>query len=488
MKVFTATLATETNTFASMPTGMQAYRDFAYFPAGTHPREMSLFAGPLWAARQLAPQRGWQLAEGLVAAAQPAGPTTRSTYESLRDQLLADLKRAMPVDVVALGLHGAMVADGYPDCEGDLLSRVRALVGRDVVVGAELDPHCHLSPAMVECANVLVAFKEYPHTDIAERAFDLLHLCEAQARGRLRPVAAVVDCQMIVTMHTTREPARGFVERIKALEGRDGIVSISIVHGFPWGDVADMGTQMLVYADGDAAAAQRCARRLADQLIDMREQLRVVYPTIDEALDQALVSPAGPVVLADGADNPGGGAPSDSTFILRRVLERQIRPAAFGPLWDPIAVRVAFEAGVGSHLHLRIGGKMGPESGDPVDLRCTVMALRENLVMTGLGGSATPMGDCALIEGAGDSAGVQIVLVSGRNQAMHTDLFTQLGCKLQEQRLIVLKSMQHFHAAFAPLASRVIYVGAPGALSFDVARMPYQNVRRPKWPLSGAPD
>ena len=112
MKVFTATLATETNTFASMPTGMQAYRDFAYFPAGTHPREMSLFAGPLWAARQLAPQRGWQLAEGLVAAAQPAGPTTRSTYESLRDQLLADLKRAMPVDVVALGLIYDVRIDG----------------------------------------------------------------------------------------------------------------------------------------------------------------------------------------------------------------------------------------------------------------------------------------------------------------------------------------------------------------------------------------
>ena len=488
MKVFTATIATETNTFASLPTGMQAYRDFAYFPAGTHPPSMSLFAGPLWAARQLAPARGWQLAEGLVAAAQPAGPTTRSTYESLRAELLEDLRRAMPVDVVALGLHGAMVADGYPDCEGDLLARVRRLVGDRVVIGAELDPHCHLSRAMLEHADVLVAFKEYPHTDIAERAFDLLELCEAKAAGRLRPVAAAVDCGMIVTMHTTREPAQGFVERIKALEGHDGILSISVVHGFPWGDVEDMGTQVLVYADGDVDAAQRCARRLADELVAMRERLRVEYPGIDEALDQALQSPPGPVVLADGADNPGGGAPSDSTFILRRVLERRIRPAAFGPLWDPIAVRVAFEAGAGARVRLRIGGKMGPESGDPVDLPCVVKALHENLVMTGLGGAATPMGHCALIEGEGDGEGVQVVLVSARNQAMHTDLFTQLGCRLDAQRLIVLKSMQHFHASFAPGASRVIYVGAPGALSFDWARLPYQNVRRPKWPLPDRPD
>jgi len=401
--------------------------------------------------------------------------------------LLDDLRRALPVDVVALGLHGAMVADGYPDCEGDLLARVRALVGEAVVIGAELDPHCHLSPAMLAHADVLVAFKEYPHTDIAERAVELLNLCEAQAAGRVKPVAAVVDCQMIVTMHTTRQPAKGYVERLQALEGRDGILSISAVHGFPWGDVVDMGTQLLVYADGDAAVAQRCARMLADELIAMRAQLRVDYPGIDEALDQALLSPPGPVVLADGADNPGGGAPSDSTFILRRVVARQLGPAAFGPLWDPIAVRVAFEAGMGSRVRLRIGGKMVPESGDAVDLRCTVLAFHEDLVMTGLGGAATPMGPCALVEGEAEAQGVQVVLVSVRNQAMHTDLFTQLGCRLQDQRLIVLKSMQHFHASFAPLASRVIYVGAPGALSFDWAGLPYQNVRRPKWPLPDSP-
>lgn len=466
MRVFTGTIATETNTFASMPTGLQGYRDFAYFPAGTHPAEMSLFAGPLWAARQRAQQRGWQLIEGLVAAAQPAGPTTRSAHEFLRAQLLEDLRRALPVDMVVLGLHGAMVADGCLDCEGDLLARVREIVGPHTVIGAELDPHCHLSAAMLDNADWLVAFKEYPHTDIAERAFDLLDLCEAQALGRLKPVAAVFDCEMIVTMHTTTEPARSFVDRVKSLEGRDGIASISIVHGFPWGDVPEMGTQVLVYADGDAAAAERCAASLGEQLIAMREQLRIECPGVDEALDRALSSPPGPVVLADGADNPGGGAPSDSTFILRRVFERQIRPAALGPLWDPIAVRVAFEAGVGASLRLRIGGKMGPESGDPVDMVCRVLTLREDLVMTGLGGAATPMGDCALIEGQGEGQGVQIVLVSMRNQAMHTDLFTQLGCVLTEQRVIERKESSI--SPQSPIDSlrsvEAGYIGALGAL------------------------
>ena len=151
--------------------------------------------------------------------------------------------------MVLLGLHGAMVADGYDDCEGDLLQRVRAIVGPQVVVGAELDPHNHLSAAMVAHADLLVAFKEYPHTDILERALELVDLCQAKAEGRIEPVASVADTGGLVVMHTSRQPARGFVDRIMALEGQDGILSISVSHGFPWGDVPDMGTKVLVYSD-----------------------------------------------------------------------------------------------------------------------------------------------------------------------------------------------------------------------------------------------
>ena len=147
MRAFTASLATETNTFAPMPTGLASFHQDGYFPAGTYPDAPSLFAGPLWAARRRAREHGWQLVEGLVAGAQPSGITTRLAFETLRDELLADLRAALPVDMVLLGLHGAMVADGYDDCEGDLLARVRQIVGPAVVVGAELDPHNHLSAA-----------------------------------------------------------------------------------------------------------------------------------------------------------------------------------------------------------------------------------------------------------------------------------------------------------------------------------------------------
>jgi microcystin degradation protein MlrC len=275
MRVFTAALATETNTFAPMPTGLASFRDRGYFPAGKHPDEMSFFAGPLWAARQRAKTLGWEVVEGMVAAAQPSGTTTRAAYETLRDELLADLRAALPVDMVVLGLHGAMVADGYDDSEGDLLARVRKIVGPKVVVGAELDPHNHLTTAMLDNANLLIAFKEYPHTDILDRAYELVDLCAAAVEGKVHPVAASIDCEMLVTMHTSRDPARGFVDRIQALEGKDGILSISVSHGFAWGDTADMGTKVLVYADGDAAKAEALARRLADELIGLRETLSV---------------------------------------------------------------------------------------------------------------------------------------------------------------------------------------------------------------------
>lgn len=486
MRVFTAALATETNTFAPMPTGLASFRDRGYYKAGTHPAAPSLFAGPLLAARQRAARDGWTLIEGVVASAQPGGITTRAAWDALRDELLADLRSALPLDMVLLGLHGAMVAEGCDDCEGELLRQVRAIVGAQVVVGAELDLHNHLSDAMVAHADLLVSFKEYPHTDVAERAFELVDLCAATVRGEIRPRPAVADTGAIMIIHTTREPGRGYVDRMRALEGRDGVLSISLTHGFPWGDVADMGTRLLVYTDAardpGGACARALAQRLAGELFALREQLAPKYLGIDAALDAALADPGagrGPVVIADKSDNPGGGAAGDSTFILRRLIERGIVGAALGPLWDPLAVRIAFEAGAGARLALRLGGKVGPMSGAPLDADCTVCALHPEMVMTGLAGTPVALGDCALVE----TQGVKVVLISLRNQAMGTDLFTQLGVDLAAQRIVVVKSSQHFHAAYAPIASQVLYCDAPGSVGTDLAALPYRKIRRPKWPL-----
>lgn len=485
MRVFSAALATETNTFAPMPTGVSAFHERAYYPAGKHPDAMQMHGGPLWAAREVGPSRGWTLIEGLVAAAVPNGIVTRSAYESLRDQLLGDLEAALPVDMVLLGMHGAMVADGYDDCEGDLLARVRQIVGPDTVVGGTLDPHTHLSDAMVGNSDLLICWKEYPHTDILERARELVEFCTALAEKRLKLRVAVVDTGMIASLHTTREPGKGFVNRVRALEGKEGIVSISPVHGFASGDVPDMGTKMLVYsdasADPDGARGNDVAQRLARELCDLRETLSERPTGIDAAIDTALAA-NGTVVLGDGSDNPGGGAPGDSTYILRRLIDRNVASACLGPLWDPGAVRIAFDAGVGARLPLRIGGKIGPLSGDPVDAVWEIRALKPDMVMTGLAGTPAKLGDCALVA----SDGVEIVLSTFRCQTFGVDVFTQLGVDPAQRKIVVVKSSQHFRASFEPIATRVIMVDAPGVVARDITSLPYRKIRRPKWPLDAS--
>jgi microcystin degradation protein MlrC len=481
MRVFAATLATETNTFSPIPTGLESFTDRGLYRAGEHPDEPTLFTAPLWVARQRAKTNNWQVIEGLCAFAQPAGITTRAAYETLRDELLDDLRRALPVDIVLLGMHGAMVADGYEDCEGDLLTRARSLVGPGTVIGGELDPHCHMTRAMVDNADVLICFKEYPHTDFVERAEELVGLCAAAAKGEIKPAMSLHDCRMIGIYHTPREPMRGFVDRMQAREGQDGILSISVAHGFPWGDVPDLGTRVLVVTDGAPDKGARVAAELAGELTGIRTRTMPAYLSIAGALDEAMAIEGGPVVIADVSDNPGGGAPGDSTFILAALIERDIGEVALGPLWDPMAARLCFEAGEGANLSLRIGGKTSSMSGAPLDVEAQVLRLVRG-AHQGFGASQVDLGDSAAIR----IGGIEVVLTSIRVQAMGRDLFTGFGIILEAKKLLVVKSSQHFYAAFAPVAKRVLYCTAPGAIAPDLTQVPYRRATRPLWPLDQA--
>jgi microcystin degradation protein MlrC len=403
----------------------------------------------------------------------------RATPTRLRDELLAVVQAAMPLDMVLLGLHGAMVADGYDDCEGDILTRVRRIVGPEAKLGATLDPHSHLTPEMVATADVLVLFKEYPHSDVLARAEEMVELIAAAQAGRIRPVPALVDCHMVVPIHTTREPGRSLVARMQAME-RDGALSVSVAQGFATGDVPGMGTKVLVYTDGDAAAASRLAQDLAVTVIGLREQLLARYVSVADALDRVVAASTGPIVLADRADNPGSGAAGDSTSILRAMLDRGIGDAAIGPIWDPGAGAVALEAGIGARLSLRIGGKTGPLSGDPVDLDCTVSAIVRDMATTGKAGTSVPLGDAVMVR----AGTLDIVLITRRTQAFNTGLFTGLGCDPARKKLVVVKSAQHFYDSYAVIAREVIYVGAPGSASAEWASLPYRKIQQPKWPIS----
>ncbi|MDB5511821.1 MAG: Microcystin degradation protein MlrC-like protein [Enterovirga sp.] len=478
MKLFIATLATETNTFSPLPTGRTAFVEREFFRndgSRQPPRHGNI---PLIEWRRLGEADGHSVAESITAFAQPAGPTLRRVYEELRDTVLADLEAAMPVDGVLLFMHGAMVAEGYDDCEGDTLSRVRSIVGPAAKIGIELDLHCHLTETMRQAADVIITFKEYPHIDIADRARELYRLVTAARRGDIDPVMAFHDCRMVNMWRTPQEPVRSFVRRIQALEGQDGILSVSFGHGFPWGDVADVGAKIVVVADGDETKAATLARTLAGEVWHMRHDAETHHDSIDQGIDAAEAAVGKPVVLADVADNAGGGAPSDNTAILRRLVDRGVRDVATGCYWDPAAVQICLEAGIGAEFDLRVGGKCGVASGDPVDLRVTVRGIDEHHTEGGLSGGRARLGPSVWVE----ADGIHLILISIRQQTFSPDAFTGLGCTLHDKKLVVVKSTQHFRAAFEPIASAIRYVAAPGAIAPDYDRIPYTKRTEPFWP------
>ena len=482
LRLFAGGIVTETNVFSPLPTGL---RDFAVARSQDSLDMHSQLSGGTVFARfaNEAAAADCVYSQGSYAFAVPAGVTTRVAYETLRDSLLEELRSALPLDGVLLTLHGAMVADGYVDCETDLVARARELVGQGAKIGVLLDPHCDLPDELVEAADVIIALKEYPHVDGDQRADELAKLVIAAASGQINPTMATFDCRMIGLYSTPPEPMRTFVNRLRSAERQAGILSVSLGHGFPWGDSPATGTRMIVVSDGDPESAETLAAELGREFFSLRHDVCLQASAMTVALDHAIsvARSSRPVVLADISDNAGGGAPSDSTFVLQELLEREVEDAALALLWDPIAVQQAFAAGEGAELTLRLGGKMGPSSGQPLDLTVRVRALVQDLVQRwpqADGFADIPCGECVCLT----CGGVDIVVGSVRQQVVGLDVFTAFGIDPTERQLLVVKSMNHFHAAFAPIAAEVVYMSAPGTLDLDPRAIPYRHVDTHKFP------
>lgn len=478
MRVFAASFATETNTFCSIPTTKKSFHDEYYRYREVHDIPPHVWALPLTIFKTRCEERNWEYIESLCTGAQPAGPIVKQDYEELRDLILNDLALAMPLDLVLLNLHGAMVAEEYEDCEGDILRRARAIVGPNTPVGVLLDPHANLTENMYQHASAILCYKEYPHTDIAESAEQLFALMADSVLGKTKLCMAYYDCRVINSYPTTIEPMRSYMEVLRAKEREENVLAISVVHGFPWGDVPDMGTKIIVITDNQPEKAKSLAQVLGTELFALRGKTLPTFYSIDDALALAEKSSAQPAVLADFSDNTGGGAPGDSTFILRSLIEKNISNAALGVIWDPVAVEIAFSAGIGSKLPLRIGGKLGPQSGMPIDLMVEVAAIDPDLTIN-FAQSTAHYGKSVLIK----SNGIDIVLSSLRLQVYSTECFSKMGVDLSQKSIIVVKSSAHFRTSFEKVSKTIIMVSAPGALCPDFGSIPYKKVNRPIWPL-----
>lgn len=483
MKFYCAFIAHETSRFSPIPINLDSFRRQALYIPSTGEGEGFLdeFMGETSWCGAL---RSWghEVVIGPVAVAMPSRPASRADYAMIKGELVETLRRAMPVDGVALLLHGAQVAEGVDDCEGDLLAAVRAVVGPSVPVGVVFDLHGNVSEAMATDADVLLACLEYPHVDFDDRAIQMAKLVERAARGEIAPTTTRRRVPMLGTYATTASPMRELVDWAKSHEGRDGILAVSITHGFAWSDVADCGASVLVCSDGDPEGGRALADRIAERYFALRAPIRAPRVGAAEAVAMALAHDGAPTIIADTTDNPGGGAAGDSTFLLRALLDARVENAALGMLWDPVAADFAIRAGVGARIPLRIGGKTGPASGAPLDIIATVLACRTDATQNAQG-VTSPLGPSALIQ----VGGVRIVLNSLRDQVFDPACFEAFGLDPRTCRIVVVKGHQHFYATFAPFLSKVIYATPPGTVNMDYRNMTFERIPAPMYPINEPP-
>ena len=474
----------ETNTFAPSMADMTAFEHGGGWPG------LARGDGLIEATRNVnmgicgfvgeAEARGWQLLPALWCAASPSAHVERQTYESIAEEIVTQIAAARPLDGVYLDLHGAMVAEHLDDGEGELLARVRAAIGPEVPLVASLDLHANVTPLMVDAADLLVAYRTYPHVDMAQtgrRAAQ--HLANLMAGGdrwhkafRQLPFLIPISWQC-----TALEPARTIYERLEALEGGD-VESVSFTPGFPAADFPDCGPALFAYGRSPAAA-EAAADALADLVCDSEAAFSgtVHQPAAGIAKALAIARQATrPVVIADTQDNPGAGGNSDTTGMLRALLAAGVKEAAIGLIVDPAAAAAAHAAGAGSTIEIALGGRSGIAGDAPLHARFAVERLSDGHVTAPgpfYGGSRLELGPSACLR----IDGVRIVVASRKAQMADQAMYRFVGIEPTEQRILVNKSSVHFRADFEPIAQSVLICAAPGPMPADPATLPWRRLR-----------
>jgi microcystin degradation protein MlrC len=491
-RVLIAQFMHETNTFSKLPTTLEDYRRQRLVEGEAIVPNFSGTRNELGGFIDAAKAHGWEPVWGVAANTIPSGPLTREAWEHIRDLILDaardDRDGRGPVDAVCLSLHGAMVSETEDDAEGALLEAVRGVVGPDVPVIATLDLHANATARMARHANALVSYRTYPHVDGYERAVQAAQLVEDALQGRKRPRCLLVQPAMLkgADHGRTTQPGimRDLLARADAFEQQPGLNVVSIQVGFTWSDIPWAGPSIAVsHEPGAEEAARQAAEALIAEMWARRNEFSSSYRSIDEAVAAARRGGDRPLVLAEGTDNPGGGGYNDAPNLLRALIEAGIRNVAVGTIYDPGTVRQALKAGVGARIEVALGGHTDPSLGAPVRARAEVMHLSDgNFRNDGPmnAGVQVALGPTAVLR-LGD--GIDVVTTSTRMHTIDLQVFLSQGIDPLARNVLVVKSSQHFRAAFEPIAREVMLVDAGGLCSTDASRFTYAKLRRPIWPL-----
>lgn len=492
-RVLTGRFMHETNTFSIQKTDMATWRRRDFHLGNEIPAAFRNTRSAMGATFEAADRYGWTLVHPVSANANPSGLVSDDAFETIGGMILDAARHQGPIDGVLLHLHGAMVVESYEDGEGELLGRLRAILGPDVPIVATLDLHANVTERMAAHANALIAFRTYPHIDMYERAWQGARLLERAMRGEIRPKTLIARRPMLHGLdwgRTQRGPMAELIARGAALENAGDILVASVCAGFALADIPDVGPSVTVTVDlarpaGDAAMqGKRIAAEFIDHAWATRDFTTVHMLSVADAVARAKESRPGdrPLVIADYTDNPGGGGYGDATAFLQGLVEAGIEGVAFHAICDPEAAAAGMRAGIGPAT-LSLGGKTDPRlGGGPLTLSGEITHLTNGrFVAWGpMGGGVERDYGPSLVFRVG---GIDIVVITNNGQATDLGQFTSLGLDPARYPTVCVKSMQHFRAAFEPIARDVILVDTGALCAPHYTPENYRRVRRPIWPL-----
>ncbi|QBF32671.1 M81 family metallopeptidase [Thalassococcus sp. S3] len=473
----------ETNTFAPSKAQMSDFvHGGGYMPMA---RGAEIIAGGrdinlgIGGAIRFAESAGWDTVPVLWAGATPSAHVAQDAYESITSEIISGIWDAGPLDGVFLDLHGAMVAEEAEDGEGTLLTRLRDAIGPDVPIAAALDLHGNITDDMVRAADMLVGFRTYPHVDMAEtgrRAAEQLDRLMRQGRPDAASCRRLPFLVPIAWQSTLAEPGRTLYELVAESEGR-AVQSTSFFFGFPAADFPGCGPTVVCYADTQDAA-DAAANRIEEAVLAAEAALAGTSYDPDAGVIEAMRlarTADRPIVIADTQDNPGAGADSNTTGMLRALVRNGARKAALGNMFDPDAARAAHQAGVGSTISIALGGTSGIDGDSPFEGRFTVETLSQgDLVAKGpfYGGAPLNLGPSACLR----IDDVRVVVVSRKAQMADQEMYRFVGIEPTEQAILVNKSSVHFRADFDPIAETILTCTAPGPMPISPASLPFRHL------------
>lgn len=493
MRVAIGGISHESSTFSTVPTQLSDFELRNYAEGEGMLERLTGTKTPIGGFIDAARDAGYDVVPTIFASATPGGPVTAEATEVLTGKLVDGLREALhvgPLDGVMLALHGAMVSDLDDDGEGYILREVRRLIGPDVPLIVELDLHGNITQEMVDLCSMPVAYDEYPHIDPYERGYEIGWLMARIVRGAVKPTPAMVKIPLLASLQrqfSHAEPMLTLKHLAHDVEGERGVLNVSYLPGFAWADIEPTTFSIIVTTDGDRARAAELAAHLGRHVWEHRDDF-IVRPTpVDEAVQRAMHEPAGPIVLADIGDNPGGGAPADGTVLLEAMLRLGARNAVVVPINDPESARAAFAAGQGATVSLQLGAKVDHFHGEPLDVTGRVVTLSDGrFVHRGLmsTGVEMNMGPTAVVELESANGGsVKVVVTTHRYQPTDLEVLRSQDIEPTAMQIIAVKSSVHFRAAFMPIAKEVIEVDTPGLTSPRLDRLEFHKIRRPMYPF-----